>query len=71
MELEDEAQWLRPRVIRMRAALRFTVKPEGAILQELIANSENRISATRNKQSISLGTADWDLRVESSVGAWI
>jgi hypothetical protein len=43
MELEDEAMWLRPRVIRMRAALRFTAKPEGAILQELIANSESRI----------------------------
>jgi hypothetical protein len=45
MELEDEASWLRRRVIRMRAALRFTAKPEvKAILREVISDAETRIS---------------------------
>jgi hypothetical protein len=40
--MEDEANWLRARVIRLRAALRFTkdVRTE-TILREVIADAED------------------------------
>ena len=44
MELEDEATWLRYRVLRLRAALRFALVPEvESILRELIADAEERL----------------------------
>jgi hypothetical protein len=46
LELEDEQEWLRYRVIRMRMALRFAMSPEVAtVLRELIADAEQRLAA--------------------------
>ena len=46
MELENEQNWLRHRVRRMRTALRFAMSPEVSdILRELIADAEARLSA--------------------------
>jgi hypothetical protein len=45
MELENERDWLRHRVMRMRTALRFAMSPEVTnILHELIADAEARLS---------------------------
>ena len=50
MELEDEADWLRHRVRRMRTALRFAADERvEAILRELIADAETRLSALESK----------------------
>jgi hypothetical protein len=44
MELEDEPTWLRHRVARLRAALRFATEPRvESILRELIADAEERL----------------------------
>jgi hypothetical protein len=43
---EDEASWLRARVIRLRVALRFTKDPRAeTILREVIADAEDRLAA--------------------------
>jgi hypothetical protein len=45
MTLQDEAVWLRYRIIRMRTALRFAMSPEvESILRELIADAEARLA---------------------------
>jgi hypothetical protein len=44
MEFEDESLWLRHRVVRLRAALRFAREASvEAILRELIADGEERL----------------------------
>jgi hypothetical protein len=46
MDLDDEPNWLRPRIIRLRTALRFTEEPRvETILREFIADAEERLSA--------------------------
>ncbi len=46
MELEDEAIWLRHRLVRMRTLLRFALDPQvEAGLRELIADGEERLEA--------------------------
>jgi hypothetical protein len=46
MELEDEAIWLRHRLVRMRTLLRFALDPQvDAGLRELIADGEERLEA--------------------------
>jgi hypothetical protein len=46
MELEDEAVWLRHRLVRMRTLLRFALDPHvEAGLRELIADGEERLEA--------------------------
>ena len=46
MELEDEATWLRHRLVRMRTLLRFALDPQvDAGLRELIADGEERLEA--------------------------
>jgi hypothetical protein len=43
MELQDEATWLRNRIVRMRLAFRFATEPQvESILRELIADAEDR-----------------------------
>jgi hypothetical protein len=43
---EDEAAWLRARVIRLRVALRFTKDPRvEMILREVIADAEDRLAS--------------------------
>jgi hypothetical protein len=42
---EDEATWLRARVIRLRVALRFVKDPREVILREVIADAEDRLAA--------------------------
>ena len=43
---EHEAHWLRARVIRLRAALRFTQEPRvDVILREVIGDAEDRLAA--------------------------
>jgi hypothetical protein len=43
-ELEDELTWVRHRVMRLRAALRFVQDPQAeVILRELIADAEERL----------------------------
>jgi hypothetical protein len=50
MELENEATWLRYRVLRLRAALRFALAPQvESILRELIADAEERLVALEAK----------------------
>ena len=50
MELEDEATWLRYRVLRMRTALKFAIKPEvESILRGLIADAEERLLALERR----------------------
>lgn len=45
MTLQDEATWLRYRIMRMRTALRFTMSREVEnILRELIADAESRLT---------------------------
>jgi hypothetical protein len=61
MELEDEATWLRYRVLRLRAALRFALAPQvEIILRELIADAEDRLLALEAKARETQGfkTAD-------------
>jgi hypothetical protein len=44
VELEDELTWVRHRVMRLRAALRFVQDPQAeVILRELIADAEERL----------------------------
>ncbi|HEV2552108.1 MAG TPA: hypothetical protein VGU20_32670 [Stellaceae bacterium] len=46
MELENEAIWLRHRLVRMRTLLRFALDPQvEAGLRELIADGEERLEA--------------------------
>jgi hypothetical protein len=46
VDLQDETTWLRYRVMRMRAALRFAKSPVVEdILRELIADAEERLLA--------------------------
>jgi hypothetical protein len=46
MQLQDEATWLRCRIIRMRAALRFAINSEvEGIIREFIADAEDRLLA--------------------------
>jgi hypothetical protein len=55
VELLDEAVWLRHRVLRMRAALRFAMKPEvESILRELIADAEARLLALEQRDAQEL-----------------
>jgi hypothetical protein len=50
MELDDEAELLRYRIMRMRTALRFAADERTeAILRELIAEAEARLSALESK----------------------
>jgi hypothetical protein len=52
VELLDEPVWLRHRVLRMRAALRFAMKPEvESILRELIADAEARLLALEQRDT--------------------
>jgi hypothetical protein len=52
MELENEATWLRHRVVRMRAALRFAMNSEvEIILRELIADAEDRLLAIEHRNA--------------------
>jgi hypothetical protein len=47
--MEDEDNWLRYRVVRMRTALRFATSPEVEnILRELIEDGEARLLALEN-----------------------
>jgi hypothetical protein len=44
VELQDEETWLRFRILRMRAALRFALSPAVQnILRELVADGEARL----------------------------
>jgi len=44
MDSDDEPTWLRPRIIRLRTALRFTKEPRvETILREFIADAEERL----------------------------
>ena len=46
MAFQEEDNWLRYRVMRMRTALRFAISPEVQnILRELIADGEARLLA--------------------------
>jgi hypothetical protein len=50
MELDDEAELLRYRIMRMRTALRFAADERTeAILRELITDAEARLSALESK----------------------
>jgi len=52
MELEDEAIWLRHRLVRMRTLLRFALDPQVETgLRELIADGEERLEAVLNHRS--------------------
>ena len=52
MELEDEAIWLRHRLVRMRTLLRFAFDPQvEAGLRELIADGEERLEAVLNHRA--------------------
>ena len=43
---EDEASWLRPRIIRLRTALRFVKDSRTeTILREFVAEAEERLDA--------------------------
>jgi hypothetical protein len=60
IELLDEAIWLRHRIIRLRAALRFAENSKvQAILRELIAEAESRIAAVEENEACRLGSALW------------
>jgi hypothetical protein len=46
VEIEDELTWLRHRVVRLRAVLRFVQDPQAEVmLRELIADAEDRLLA--------------------------
>jgi hypothetical protein len=50
-KLEDEASWLRHRIVRMRTVLRFAKDPRAeAGLRELIADAEARLAALEAKR---------------------
>jgi hypothetical protein len=50
MDLENEASWLRSRIIRLRAALRFAKEPRtDMILREFIAEAEERLGALEDR----------------------
>jgi hypothetical protein len=52
VELQDEAVWLRYRILRMRVALRFAMKQEvEGILRELIADAEARLLALEQRDA--------------------
>jgi hypothetical protein len=59
MDLENEAPWLRSRIIRLRVALRFTKEPRvETILREFVAEAEERLSAIEDQDALSKGTVD-------------
>jgi hypothetical protein len=52
--LEDEPTWLRRRVIRLRAALRFAKEARTeTILREVIAEAEQRLSALEGQPALA------------------
>jgi hypothetical protein len=47
---EDEVSWLRPRIIRLRAALRFVKEHRTeTILREFVAEAEDRLAALEGR----------------------
>jgi hypothetical protein len=59
MDLENEAPWLRSRIIRLRAALRFAKEPRTyTILREFIAEAEERLSALEAQGAPSQRTVE-------------